>query len=316
MSSIPVVDLSKFKAADAATKQGFVNELGAAFEQVGFVAVQNNGIQQSLIDDYFTSVERFFKLPEATKKQYEIAELHGQRGYTSFGKEHAKDADAADLKEFWQVGQTVKGDDPLKDQYPENVPMNEFVEFNELGIELYKSFEQTGLQLMQAIALHLGLHENYFDEPMHHGNSILRAIHYPPITHEPGSAVRSEQHEDINMITLLVGASAEGLQVLSKQDQWVDVTAEKGELIVNVGDMLQRLTNNQLRSTTHRVVNPPREKWYTSRYSIPFFYHPRPEMPLNCLEQCIDEQHPKQFADITADEYLNERLIEIGLKKA
>jgi len=169
--------------------------------------------------------------------------------------------------------------------------------------------------LLSAIALYLGLPSDYFDAHIHQGNSILRCIHYPPITHEPKSAIRAEQHEDINLITLLVGASADGLQILNKQGDWVGVTSLPQQIVVNVGDMLQRLTNNMLKSTTHRVVNPPREFWNTSRFSMPFFLHPRSEMSLACLDRCIDADHPKAYADITAGEYLDERLREIGLKK-
>jgi isopenicillin N synthase-like dioxygenase len=169
--------------------------------------------------------------------------------------------------------------------------------------------------LLRAIALYLGLDENYFDPFVTNGNSILRAIHYPPITDEPKSAIRAEQHEDINLITLLVGASADGLEILNKQEQWVAVTSLPEQIVVNVGDMLQRLTNNKLRSTTHRVVNPDRSLWHTSRFSIPFFLHPVAGMPLKCLDDCIDAGHPKAYEDITAGEYLDERLREIGLKK-
>jgi isopenicillin N synthase-like dioxygenase len=169
--------------------------------------------------------------------------------------------------------------------------------------------------MLQAIALYLGLDEHYFDNYVHNGNSILRCIHYPPITQEPKSAIRAEQHEDINLITLLVGASADGLEILTKQNEWVGVTSLPEQIVVNVGDMLQRLTNNKLRSTTHRVVNPKREHWHTSRFSMPFFLHPRSSMSLACLESCIDKNHPKAYPDATAGEYLDERLREIGLKK-
>ena len=168
--------------------------------------------------------------------------------------------------------------------------------------------------MLQAIALYLGLNENYFDYFVYNGNSILRSIHYPPITTEPVSAIRAEQHEDINLITLLVGASADGLEILSKQNEWFPVTSLPEQIVVNVGDMLQRLTNNKLCSTTHRVVNPARKFWHTSRFSIPFFLHPKTSMSLRCLDNCIDSMHPKLYDDISAGEYLDERLREIGLK--
>lgn len=313
--SIPVVDLNKFVSGSDADKAAFTEDLGNAFEEVGFVSVKNHGVPQSLIDEYYALVKAFFALPEEEKRKYEIPELAGQRGYTSFGKETAKGYDAPDLKEFWQLGQTVEGNDPVKETYPDNVVVNEVANFTEKGVELYKAFENSGRQLLRAIALHLGLGENYFDAHIFNGNSILRAIHYPPITHEPKSAIRAEQHEDINLITLLVGASADGLQLLNKQNEWLNITAPEGCIVVNVGDMLQRLTNNRLKSTTHRVVNPARELWHTSRYSIPFFLHPRSEMRLDCLDSCVDDFSPLAYAPISAGEYLDERLIEIGLKK-
>lgn len=313
--TIPDVDLAQYRSGDPAQNQAFVNTLGQAYETVGFVAVKNHGIPNQLVDKFYRQVEEFFAMDQSKKDRYEIEELHGQRGYTSFGKEHAKGSDAPDLKEFWQFGQTVTDNDTLTEEYPPNVEVEELPDFNDTGVALYKAFEESGRDLLRAIALHLDLPENYFDDYIHNGNSILRAIHYPPITQEPKSSIRAEQHEDINLITLLVGASAEGLELLTKRNEWIPVMAPPGYIIVNVGDMLQRLTNNKLRSTTHRVVNPPKEKWHTHRYSIPFFLHPISEMPLYSLESCIDAEHPKAFEDMTAGEYLDERLREIGLKK-
>lgn len=312
---IPVVDLADFLSGDLQRKQSFVQQLGKAYEDVGFVAVKNHGIPDDLIGDLYKYVQQFFSLPSDSKKQYEVPGLAGQRGYTSFGKEHAKGSDAPDLKEFFQYGQKVDDNDPVQKEYPENVQVNAIAAFNPTFQKAYRAFEKSGKALLQAIALYLGLDENYFDEQIHNGNSILRAIHYPPITSEPKSAIRAEQHEDINLITLLVGASADGLQILTRQNEWVGVTSLPEQIVVNVGDMLQRLTNNKLKSTTHRVVNPPREKWHTSRFSIPFFLHPKSQMSLACLESCIDQQHPKAYPDATAGEYLDERLREIGLKK-
>jgi len=313
--NIPVVDLAEFLSGDPAKKKKFVNELGQAYEEVGFVAVKNHGIPDDLIASMYKEVQAFFALPAEVKKKYEIPELAGQRGYTSFGREHAKGSDAPDLKEFYQHGQMVEDGDPVKNEYPENVNVTEVKNFTPIFNQAYRAFEKSGKALLQAIALYLGLDEHYFDKHIHNGNSILRAIHYPPIVNEPKSSIRAEQHEDINLITLLVGASADGLQILTKQNEWIGVTSLPEQIVVNVGDMLQRLTNNKLRSTTHRVVNPPRELWNTSRYSIPFFLHPRSEMSLACLESCIDSQHPKAYEDATAGEYLDERLREIGLKK-
>ena len=313
--SIPSVDLAKFTQGTPEERKEFVAELGKAYEEVGFVAVKNHGIPEHLIDELYNYVKSFFSLPSDLKRSYEKPELAGQRGYTSFGKEHAKGSDAPDLKEFYQFGQTVTDGDPVKEEYPDNVGVNEIPQLKPTMEEAYKNFQQSGTALLQAISIYLGLDEHYFDDYVHNGNSILRAIHYPPITTEPKSAIRAEQHEDINLITLLVGASAEGLQILTKQGDWVGVTALPGQIVVNVGDMLQRLTNNKLRSTTHRVVNPPKEHWGTSRFSIPFFLHPKGKMDLACLESCIDAEHPKAYEDATAGEYLDERLREIGLKK-
>ncbi len=313
--SIPVVDLAKFTQGNEAERKAFVAEIGKAYEEVGFVAVKNHGIPEDLIDELYKDVKSFFSLPSDLKRSYEKPELAGQRGYTSFGKEHAKGSDAPDLKEFYQFGQTVTDGDPIAAEYPNNVSVEELPALKPTMEEAYANFQNSGTALLQAIALYLGLEEHYFDNYVHNGNSILRAIHYPPITSEPKSAIRAEQHEDINLITLLVGASAEGLQILTKKGEWVPVTALPGQIVVNVGDMLQRLTNNRLRSTTHRVVNPPKEHWGTSRFSIPFFLHPKGSMSLACLDSCIDPNHPKAYDDATAGEYLDERLREIGLKK-
>jgi len=313
--SIPVVNLADFLSGDPQLKQAFVNQLGKAYEEVGFVAVKNHGIPDELIADLYKYVQQFFSMPIDAKKNYEVPGLAGQRGYTSFGKEHAKGSEAPDLKEFYQYGQIVEDNDPVKKEYPDNVTVNDIAAFNPTFLKAYRAFEKSGKALLQAIALYLGLTEDYFDVHIHNGNSILRAIHYPPITQEPKSAIRAEQHEDINLITLLVGASADGLQILTKQNEWVGVTSLPEQIVVNVGDMLQRLTNNKLKSTTHRVVNPSRDKWHTSRFSIPFFLHPKSEMSLACLESCIDKGHPKAYPDATAGEYLDERLREIGLKK-
>jgi isopenicillin N synthase-like dioxygenase len=309
---IPSVDLAHFLNGTAEEKQQFVNTLGNAYEEIGFVAVKNSLINDQLISNLYQSVQEFFALPTEVKLKYERPELSGQRGYTSFGKEHAKDSNAGDLKEFWHFGQIIS--EANKAIYPDNIHVEELPEFLTIGLEAYKGLENTGRYMLRAIALHLGLEENWFDAHIHEGNSILRPIHYPPITSEPKDAVRAGQHEDINLITLLIGASADGLEVLNKQNEWVAVTALPDHIVVNVGDMLERLTNNQLKSTTHRVVNPPREKWGTPRFSIPFFLHPRNEMKLDCLPSCIKEGEQAQYTPITAEDFLNQRLAEIGLK--
>lgn len=312
---IPTVDLSKFVNGHAEEKDAFVSQLGKAFHEVGFVAVVNHGIPKSLVDGFYAASKAFFALPEDVKKKYEVTGLAGQRGYTSFGKEHAKQSKVADLKEFFQIGQEVPSGHPLKSQYPDNVQVAETPDMSRMGRELYEAFEKAGGQLLEAIALYLNLDRNYFNQYIRQGNSILRSIHYPPITQEPESAIRAEQHEDINLITLLVGASAGGLQLLNSRNEWVPILPEADEIVINVGDMLQRLTNNYLKSTTHRVVNPPREEWHLPRLSIPFFLHPVSDMRLDCLSSCISADNPLHYEPITAGEYLDERLREIGLKK-
>jgi isopenicillin N synthase-like dioxygenase len=312
---IPSVDLANFIHGNAEQKKQFIADLGNAYETIGFVAVKNHLIDPVTVEKLYNEVKAFFELPEETKLKYEDKALAGQRGYTSFGREHAKGSNAGDLKEFWHFGQEVTDGDPIKSEYPANIFTNELPGFNEVGIKAYRDLEETGKYMLRAIALYLGLDEFYFDAKIKNGNSILRPIHYPPITSEPKSAVRAGQHEDINLITLLIGASADGLEVLNKKNEWIAVTALPDHIVVNVGDMLQRLTNGKLKSTTHRVVNPPREKWGTSRFSIPFFLHPRSEMRLDCLESCVPSGEKPHWEPITAGEFLDERLAEIGLKK-
>jgi isopenicillin N synthase-like dioxygenase len=313
--AIPLVDLNKFVSGTEAERKDFVNELGHAFQEFGFVGVINHGIPKELVARFYAESKAFFSQPVEVKEKYELKGLAGQRGYTSFGKEHAKQSNVGDLKEFFQIGQTVSNDHPLKPEYPDNVNVTEIPNFYMTGRELYQAFEASGKNLLQAIALYLKLDLQYFDDKVYEGNSILRAIHYPPITQEPKSAIRAEQHEDINLITLLVGASAGGLQILDMKNQWLDIVPGEDEIVVNVGDMLQRLTNNYLKSTTHRVVNPPREEWHRPRLSIPFFLHPKSEMDLTCLPSTVTAERPLAYEPITAGEYLNERLREIGLKK-
>ena len=312
---IPTVDLSKFTDGGKDDRIKFIKDLGSAFHEVGFVAVVNHGVPKALVDGFYDYSKAFFALPIDVKQKYEIKDGAGQRGYTSFGKEHAKQSEVADLKEFFQIGQKVEKEHPRFKDYPSNPKVEEVAEFTLTGRKLYRAFEKAGAQLLRAIAIHLDLDRNYFAQYIQDGNSILRSIHYPPITQEPETAIRAEQHEDINLITLLVGASAGGLELLTKQGDWKPIVPEADEIVVNVGDMLQRLTNNYLKSTTHRVVNPPREEWHKPRLSIPFFLHPVSEMDLTCLPKCVTEERPSAYAPITAGAYLDERLREIGLKK-
>ncbi|MCF7568589.1 isopenicillin N synthase family oxygenase [Sabulilitoribacter arenilitoris] len=315
MSSIPSVNLNDFISNNPTRKQNFVNAIGKAYEEIGFVALKGHFLDDKLVGDLYTEVKKFFNLPTETKQKYEIPGIGGQRGYVSFGKESAKGKKEADLKEFWHFGQYVENNPKLEDEYPKNVIVSELPNFNAVGKEAYKMLEKTAKYVLRALALHLGLNETYFDAYIHNGNSILRPIHYPPITKEPKEAVRAAAHGDINLITLLMGAQGRGLQVQSHKGEWIDAIAEPDELMINVGDMLSRHTNNKLKSTIHRVINPPKKLWGTSRYSIPFFMHPISEMKLNALKGCINEKNPKAFDDITAGEFLNERLIELGLIK-
>jgi isopenicillin N synthase-like dioxygenase len=316
MQNIPSVDLRDFLSDDPARKQKFVNEIGRAFEDIGFVALKGHFLNDQLVENLYSEVRNFFLLPLETKLKYEIPGIGGQRGYVSFGKEHAKGRSAGDLKEFWHFGQYVDEDSKYAGEYPKNVSVNELANFNSTGKEAYKMLEKTGVYVLRALALHIGLDEFYFDDFIKDGNSILRPIHYPPITDEPvDGAVRAAAHGDINLITLLMGAQGKGLQVQNHNGEWIDAVAQADELMINVGDMLSRHTNNKLKSTIHQVVNPPRELWGTSRFSIPFFMHPVSDMPLNCLSKCIDENNPKNFDDISAGDYLNERLVELGLIK-
>ncbi|RAJ16162.1 isopenicillin N synthase family dioxygenase [Olleya aquimaris] len=315
MNSIPSVNLKDFTSGDPVRKQKFVDEIGKAYEEIGFVALKGHFLDDTLVDDLYKEIKNFFALPLETKRKYEIPEIAGQRGYVSFGKESAKGKKEGDLKEFWHFGQYVEDDPERAKEYPENVIVEELPAFNEVGKKTYQTLEKTAKYVLRALALHLGLEETYFDHYIHNGNSILRPIHYPPITQEPDNAVRAAAHGDINLITLLMGAQGRGLQVQNHKGEWIDAIAEPDELMINVGDMLSRHTNNKLKSTIHRVINPPRELWGTSRYSIPFFMHPISEMKLDVLDSCIDENNPKQFDDITAGEFLDERLRELGLKK-
>ena len=316
--TIPSLDLADFTSGDLQRKSTFVRDLGEAYNTIGFVAIRNHYLTDELSARLYSIIKKFYALPDSIKQKYEIPGLAGQRGYIGKGKEHAKGRNTGDLKEFYHVGQEVLDNDPIKEEYPDNVWPAELPEFKEIALDVYRRLEKTGVQMLKAIALYLDLPENYFDEKVKHGNSILRPIHYFPIENPetvPADAVRAAEHGDINLITLLMGASADGLQVLRRDGKWIPITALPEQLVVNVGDMLERLTNKKLKSTIHRVVNPPRHLMNFPRYSIPFFMHPRSAMNLTALSSCIDTSHPKLWDDITAGEFLNQRLKEIGLKK-
>lgn len=315
MKQIPSVDLRDFLSGEPERKQKFVNEIGKAYEEIGFVALKGHFLNDQLVDELYGEVKQFFDLPVETKQKYEIPGIGGQRGYVGFGKETAKGFKKGDLKEFWHFGQYLEEGSKYATEYPDNVEVAENPKFNMVGKEAYQMLEKTGVYVLRALALYLNLDEFYFDKYVAEGNSILRPIHYPPITQEPDNAVRAAAHGDINLITLLMGAQGKGLQVMNHEGEWIDAIAQPDELMINVGDMLSRHTNNKLKSTIHQVVNPPRELWGTSRYSIPFFMHPVSEMPLNALENCVDENNPKLYEDTSAGEFLYERLVELGLIK-
>ncbi len=318
LNEIPSLDLADFNSGDSVKKAAFVAALGSAFNNIGFVAIKNHGLSKEQTDDLYATIKQFFFSDDELKQKYAIPGIAGQRGYIGKGKETAKGFKVADLKEFYHVGQQHNHDgDSIWEEYPDNVFPAEIPPFKAQTLETYYTLENAGKTLLRAIAIYLGLDEDYFEEKVKHGNSILRAIHYFPLdpnTVQEG-AVRAAAHGDINLITLLMGASAEGLEVLRRDGAWIPITALPDQVIVNVGDMLDRLTNHKLKSTIHRVVNPPKEKMGSSRFSIPFFMHPRSEMNLRSLDNCITAEHPKIYTDMTAGEFLEERLVELGLKK-
>ena len=314
MNNIPSVDLSDFLSNNKELKDEFVKKVGKAFREICFLSLKGHFLSKENVDDLYTQIKKFFDLPSEIKNNYEFDGFEGQRGYTSFGKEHAKGKKEGDLKEFWHFGQYIDQSDK-EYKYPKNPYVKEVPEFNSVGESTYKALEKTGLYVLRAIALFLELEEDHFDKYVIKGNSILRPIHYPPIKKEPNEAVRAAAHGDINLITLLMGAHGKGLQVKNNNGEWIDAIAEEEEIVVNVGDMLSRYTNNKLKSTIHRVVNPPKEYWSKSRYSIPFFLHPVGTMSLNVLDNCIDNENLKIFKDISAHDFLINRLIDIGVMK-
>lgn len=309
MDTIPSLDLRRFESDPDA----FVDEMGAAYQAWGFAGITGHGIDRAVVIDALRASERLFAQPDAIKKKY-FKDNGGTRGYTPFGTEIAKDAKHVDLKEFWHVGREIEGTPPHKDLTP-NVWPDEVPEFKTAMLRLYRELDSLSVTLLQAFALFIGEDRHYFDTKVNHGNSILRPLHYPPITDPNLPNVRAGAHEDINLITLLVGSEQEGLEVLNKRDEWVGISMIEGTIICNVGDMLQRLTNHVLPSTTHRVVNPKGEAGKVSRYSIPFFVHPNPGTSLDALPQCVTAENPKRYPPITSDEYLMERLRQIGLIK-
>jgi isopenicillin N synthase-like dioxygenase len=292
--------------------EGFARELGESFERYGFAIVADHGIPAALIHRAEEKARAFFALPEAVKRSYHSAGGGGARGYTPFGIETAKGATAYDLKEFWHVGRELPPGHKYGDSMAPNMWPEEVQSFRDTFLELFAAFDQAGLRILAAIARHLGLAPDHFEDTVKDGNSVLRLLHYPPIPGD-GPNVRAGAHEDINTITLLLGAEEAGLELLDRDGRWLPVSPKPGELAVNIGDMLQRLTNNVLRSTTHRVVNPPPERRGQSRYSMPFFLHFRPDFLIETLPECL-EGRPNLYPEpITAHDFLLERLREIKL---
>jgi isopenicillin N synthase-like dioxygenase len=299
--------------ASANDPEGFAAQLGESFERFGFAIISDHGIPAELIARAEDKAKAFFALPEEVKKSYHIAGGGGARGYTPFGIETAKGATAYDLKEFWHVGRELPAGHPFAEVMAPNVWPQEVQSFRDTFLELFAAFDRAGLRILEAIARHLGLAPDYFEDTVRDGNSVLRLLHYPP-TDGNGPNVRAGAHEDINTITLLLGAEEAGLQLLDRDGQWLPVSPREGELVVNIGDMLQRLTNNVLKSTSHRVVNPPLERRGHSRYSMPFFLHFRPDFLIETLPQTISEDRPNLYPEpITSHEFLMQRLREIKL---
>ena len=315
MNRIPSVNLSDFNSDDPNKKLAFVKAIGKAYEEIGFVALKGHFLEDELIENLYKQIKNFFNLPVETKRKYEIEGIGGQRGYVSFGRETAKGFKYHDLKEFWHFGQTLDKNDPLNNEYEPNVYCEDIPEFNIVGRNVFETLEKAGETILKAIALYLNLNEDYFKDKVYKGNSILRAIHYPPIKEDPGSSVRAAEHGDINLITLLMGASASGLELKDRSGEWISITAIPRHIVVNIGDMMSRLTNDVLHSSIHRVINPPKEEWSKPRFSIPFFMHPRSEMSLNCLPSCISLDNPKKYDDITAGDFLKQRIEELRLNK-
>jgi isopenicillin N synthase-like dioxygenase len=291
----------------------FANELGRSFENYGFAIIADHGIPEELIRRAEEKARAFFALPDEVKRKYHIAGGGGARGYTPFGIETAKGRKAHDLKEFWHVGRDLPPGHRFRGHMPDNVWPEEVMSFRDTFTELYSTFDRTGLKILAAIARFLGVDEDYFADTVRDGNSVMRLLHYPPIEGEPGSHVRAGAHEDINTITLLLGAEEAGLELLTREGDWIPVAPRPGEMVVNIGDMLQRLTNGRLRSTSHRVVNPPPERRGHSRYSMPFFLHFRSDFLIEALPGTVPAGESPKWPPTTADEYLQERLREIKL---
>ncbi len=307
--NLKTINLKKFTESTKIERSEFVDDLGQAFETIGFAAIEGHDFTSNDRDLLQKSIKSFFNQSQIEKMKSHDPNAKGQRGFTSFGTEHAKGEETPDLKEFFQWGPM----DAKKRGLDENILVPNIPEMDETVSRAYNKLEAIGQDLMKAIALHLCLPEDFFISYLNQGHSIFRAIHYPGQTNATQNGIRAAAHEDINLITLLMGASAEGLELLSKEGVWLPIHVTSDVLVINVGDMLQRLTNNVMRSTTHRVVNPAPEKQHLPRFSMPFFVHPNEKMPLDCLNICVSDEKPKEYSNITAGEYLHQRLVEIGL---
>ncbi|HXD83146.1 MAG TPA: 2-oxoglutarate and iron-dependent oxygenase domain-containing protein, partial [Rudaea sp.] len=286
---VPTLDIRRFDN----DRNAFVAELGAAYREWGFAGIRGHGIPQTLIDGAYDAFVRFFALPAEVKAKYHLKGTGGARGYTPFGIETAKDSRYPDLKEFYHIGRELPPGSKFVDVMAPNVWPAEIADFHDEGLALYNALDALGSRVLRALALHIGLAENFFADKTNVGNSILRPIHYPPITTPDVPNVRAGAHEDINFITLLVGASAAGLEVKSRAGEWVPFTSDADTIVVNIGDMMQRLTNHVYPSTTHRVVNPPGEAARKPRYSVPFFLHPNPDIVLDPLAACVTVDNPR-----------------------
>ena len=290
--------------------------LGFSFRRYGFALIGNHGIEPALTRQAWRLTRELFALPEGENRQYFVEGMAGARGYTPFGSENAKGAALPDLKEFWHVGRELPAGHPQTPSMPSNIWPERPAGFRETFLHLYRQFDQVGAAILSRIALHLGLSPDWFEPAIADGNSVLRLLHYPPIAEAAQGAIRAGAHEDINLITLLLGEEEAGLELLGPDGEWLAVSPPEGALVVNIGDMLQRLTNHELPSTTHRVRNPLAERASFSRYAIPFFLHPRSDFEIKTLRECITPQNPDRYPrPIAADAYLQERLKEIGLKK-
>ena len=313
MSSAPIppIPLSRHEA----DFDGFARDLGASFQRFGFAVIEGHGLDGRRLDAALADAKAFFDLPEAAKRGYVIAGGAGQRGYTPFRVETAKGADKADLKEFWHIGRDLPDGHPYRGVIAPNVWPAEIAGFHASLGALYDDLDGLGLKILRGVARHLGLEPDAFAPAVKDGDSVLRLLRYPPLetAPEPG-AVRAGAHEDINAITLLLGAEEAGLELLDRDDRWLAINPPPGSLVVNIGDMLQRLTNHVLPSTTHRVVNPTPERAGVARYSMPFFLHFAPRFEIRTLPGCISPERPDRYPEpITARAYLQQRLREIRL---